>query len=139
MFATHYHELNQMADTFKRIKNYHVTVKEINNKVIFLRKLVQGGTEHSFGIHVARMAGMPNEVLQRATEILKELENSQHEELSKSLSANKSKKDSYQLSFITLDDPLLLQIKEEILNINIDTLTPVEALMKLHEIKKLLK
>ena len=139
LFATHYHELNQMADTFKRIKNYHVTVKEINNKVIFLRKLVQGGTEHSFGIHVARMAGMPNEVLQRATEILKELENSQHEELSKSLSANKSKKDSYQLSFITLDDPLLLQIKEEILNINIDTLTPVEALMKLHEIKKLLK
>ena len=104
-----------------------------------MRKLVQGGTEHSFGIHVARMAGMPNEVLQRATEILKELENSQHEELSKSLSANKSKKDSYQLSFITLDDPLLLQIKEEILNINIDTLTPVEALMKLHEIKKLLK
>ena len=139
LFATHYHELNQMAETFTRIKNFHVTVKEINNKVLFLRKLVQGGTEHSFGIHVARMAGMPQEVLQRADEILKKLEKSEHENLAKNLTASIAKDDNVQLSFINLDDPLLFQIKEDILNINIDNLTPVEALMKLHEIKKLLK
>lgn len=138
LFATHYHELNQMADLFVRIKNYHVTVKEINNKVLFLRKLVQGGTEHSFGIHVARMAGMPHEVLQKAEQILKNLESSHHEELSKGLKEAKYD-NAYQLSFIQLDDPLLLQIKEDILNTDIDTLTPVEALMKLNEIKKLLK
>ena len=139
LFATHYHELNQMADTFKRIKNFHVTVQEINGKVLFLRKLKQGGTEHSFGIHVAKMAGMPIEVVNRANEILKKLEESNHETLNKTLSAVSTKDQSYQLSFIQLDDPLLLQIKEDILNINIDTLTPVEALMKLNEIKKLLK
>lgn len=138
LFATHYHELNQMADTLKRIKNFHVTVKEINNKVIFLRKLAQGGTEHSFGIHVARMAGMPPEVLRRADEVLHKLETSEHEDLNKKLITNK-KDQSVQLSFITLDDPILIQIKEDILNINIDTLTPVEALLKLNEIKFLLK
>jgi DNA mismatch repair protein MutS len=138
LFATHYHELNQMADMFKRIRNFHVTVKEINNKVLFLRKLAQGGTEHSFGIHVARMAGMPPEVLKRANEILSKLESSEHEDLNRKLTHTK-KEISTQLSFITLDDPLLLQIKEDILNINIDTLTPVEALMKLNEIKSLLR
>ncbi|MCL2131983.1 MAG: DNA mismatch repair protein MutS, partial [Lentimicrobiaceae bacterium] len=139
LFATHYHELNQMADSFCRIKNFHVTVKEINNKVLFLRKLMQGGTEHSFGIHVARMAGMPQEVLKRADEILQKLEKSEHENLAKNLTASTVKETVAQLSFINLDDPLLYQIKEDILNINIDNLTPVEALMKLHEIKKLLK
>lgn len=137
LFATHYHELNQMADTFHRIRNFHVTVKEINNKVLFLRKLASGGTEHSFGIHVARMAGMPIEVLNRASEILKKLEGSQSKNINKSF-APPPKDNAYQLSFIHLDDPLLLQIKEDILNINIETLTPVEALMKLNEIKKLL-
>lgn len=139
LFATHYHELNQMASSFKRIKNFHVTVKEINNKVLFLRKLVQGGTEHSFGIHVARMAGMPQEVVKRADEILKKLEKSEHENLSKSLTSSVSKDTAVQLSFVTLDDPLLLQIKEDILNTDINTLTPVEALMKLNEIKSLIK
>jgi DNA mismatch repair protein MutS len=139
LFATHYHELNQMADTFQRIKNFHVTVKETNNKVLFLRKLIAGGTEHSFGIHVARMAGMPQEVLQRADEILKKLETSEHENLARNLTASTAKDPSVQMSFINMGDPLLLQIKEDILNINIDNLTPVEALMRLHEVKKLLK
>ena len=139
LFATHYHELNQMASSFKRIKNFHVTVKEINNKVLFLRKLVQGGTEHSFGIHVARMAGMPQEVIKRADEILQKLEKSEHENLSKGLTSSVSKDTAVQLSFVTLDDPLLLQIKEDILNTDINTLTPVEALMKLNEIKLLIK
>jgi DNA mismatch repair protein MutS len=140
LFATHYHELNQMADSFERIKNFHVTVKEINNKVLFLRKLVQGGTEHSFGIHVARMAGMPPEVVKRADEILSKLEKSEHENLSRNLTISTAKKENtMQLSFVTLDDPILLQIKEDILNIDINTLTPVEALMKLNEIKKLIK
>ena len=122
----------------ERIKNFLVTVKEIRNKVIFLRKLTHGGTEHSFGIHVARMAGMPSEVLKRANEILKKLETSEHEDLNKKLTKSK-KIDAMQLSFITLDDPLLMQIKDDILRINIDALTPVEALMKLNEIKSLLK
>jgi DNA mismatch repair protein MutS len=139
LFATHYHELNQMADSFKRIRNFHVTVKEINNKVLFLRKLVQGGTEHSFGIHVARMAGMPSEVIKRANDILNRLEKSEHENLTKNLNHSASKTDAVQLSFVTLDDPLLLQIKEDILNTDINTLTPVEALMKLNEIKSLIK
>ncbi len=139
LFATHYHELNQMADSFKRIKNFHVSVKEINNKVLFLRKLVQGGTEHSFGIHVARMAGMPPEVVKRANEILTKLEKSEHENLTKNLNTSVTKDNAVQLSFVTLDDPLLLQIKEDILNTDINTLTPVEALMKLNEIKSLIK
>ncbi|MBE0639119.1 MAG: DNA mismatch repair protein MutS [Bacteroidales bacterium] len=140
LFATHYHELNEMAASMKRIKNFHVSVKEMNNKVIFLRKLVPGGTEHSFGIHVAKMAGMPNEVIGLANEMLKLLEKSHsQDELNKKLKPASKTGDDYQLSFIQLDDPLLLQIKDEIININIDTLTPVEALMKLNQIKNMLK
>ncbi|MCD6113066.1 MAG: DNA mismatch repair protein MutS [Bacteroidales bacterium] len=138
LFATHYHELNGMAETMHRIKNYHISVKEINNKVIFLRKFTPGGTEHSFGIHVAKMAGMPQKILNRANQILVQLEKS-HD--SAELLKNNSKKnhlDNMQLSFIQLDDPLLEQIKQDILNTDINTLTPVEALMKLNEIKKLI-
>jgi DNA mismatch repair protein MutS len=139
LFATHYHELNEMASSFSRIKNFHVSIKEINNQVIFLRKLVKGGSEHSFGIHVARMAGMPQKVVERANELLKIFEKSHSsEELKKQAQKVTPASDSFQLSFIQLDDPLLLQIKETILNTDIDTLTPVEALMKLNELKKLL-
>lgn len=139
LFATHYHELNEMASSMKRIKNYHVSIKEISNKVIFLRKLVPGGTEHSFGIHVAKMAGMPSEVIERSKKLLSSLEKSHsHGELNKSLKAKGNQKDDFQLSFIQLDDPLLLQIKDDIVNTDINTLTPVEALMKLNQIKNLL-
>ena len=137
MFATHYHELNEMEDSFARIKNYHVTVKEVGNKVVFLRKLKRGGSNHSFGIHVAAMAGMPRKVVERAEKLLTLLEKSHTgDQVEK---AALKPEEPMQLSFIQLDDPLLLQIKEDILNTNIDTLTPVEALMKLNEIKKLLK
>ncbi|HET6243520.1 MAG: DNA mismatch repair protein MutS [Bacteroidetes bacterium] len=137
LFATHYHELNDMAEIFNRIKNFNVSIKEISNKIIFLRKLVEGGSEHSFGIHVARMAGMPKRVIQRATEILQKLE------VSHSSTGDKKEKkakvdDNFQLSFFQLDDPILTQIKDEIVNTDINTLTPVEALMKLNDIKKLL-
>lgn len=145
LFATHYHELNEMASSFHRIKNYNVSVKEIGNKVIFLRKLNPGGSEHSFGIHVARMAGMPSLVIERANQMLGSLEksHSSHELTGNTQTKhnnNKEKhiKDNYQLSFIQLDDPLLQQIKEDILHIDINTLTPVEALMKLNDIKRLL-
>ena len=139
MFATHYHELNEMEASFKRIKNYHVTVKEVGNKVVFLRKLKRGGSAHSFGIHVAAMAGMPRKVIDRADALLSMLEKSHsHDNLDEVVKESKQI-DNMQLSFIQLDDPLLLQIKDDILNINIDTLTPVEALMKLNEIKKMLK
>ena len=142
LFATHYHELNEMAASMPRIKNFHVSVKEINNKVIFLRKLVPGGTEHSFGIHVAKMAGMPSSVIDTANEILIQLEKSHSsEELTKKakeISKRNQQLRDFQLSFIQLNDPLLEQIKQDILNIDIDTLTPVEALMKLNEIKKIL-
>ena len=142
LFATHYHELNEMASSLKRIKNFHIMVKEINNKIIFMRKLVKGGAEHSFGIHVARMAGMPKSVLKKSEEMLKRLENSHsHNHLNdtvKKATEQKAIDDSYQLSFIQLDDPLLEQIKEDILNTDVNTLTPVEALMKLNEIKGLL-
>ena len=137
LFATHYHELNEMEASFPRIKNYHVTVKEVGNKVVFLRKLKKGGSAHSFGIHVAEMAGMPRKVVERATAMLSVLEKSHTGETVEKAAAKQD--DGMQLSFIQLDDPLLLQIKEDILNTNIDTLTPVEALMKLNEIKKLLK
>ncbi len=138
LFATHYHELNEMAAAFGRIKNYHISIKEVGNKVIFLRKLKKGGSEHSFGIHVAEMAGMPQKVLQRSKQMLKLLEKTHSsDELNKAVK-NSSKQDDFQLSFIQLDDPLLHQIKADILNTNIDTLTPVEALMKLNEIKKML-
>ncbi len=137
LFATHYHELNEMTETFERIKNYNVSVKELKDNVLFMRKLVEGGSEHSFGIHVAKMAGMPQQVIQRANKILKKLEKSHSsEELTEKV---KSLKDDMQLSFISLDDPLLEEIKEEILNIDIDVLTPVEALMKLNGIKRMLQ
>ncbi len=136
LFATHYHELNEMTETFRRIKNFNVSVKELKDNVLFLRKLVQGGSEHSFGIHVAKLAGMPQQVLHRANKILKKLEQSHSsEELTDKV---KSIKDEMQLSFFNLDDPLLVQIKKEILLTDIDTLTPVEALMKLNEIKRML-
>jgi DNA mismatch repair protein MutS len=136
LFATHYHELNEMAETFGRIKNFNVSVKELKDNVLFLRKLVEGGSAHSFGIHVAKMAGMPQQVLHRANQILKKLEKSHSsEELTDKV---KSLNDEMQLSFFNLDDPLLENIKEEILHIDIDTLTPVEALMKLNEIKRML-
>ena len=136
LFATHYHELNEMTETFNRIKNFNVSVKELKDNVLFLRKLVEGGSEHSFGIHVAKMAGMPQQVLHRANKILKKLEKSHSsEELTDKV---KSMQDEMQLSFFNLDDPLLENIKEEILETDIDTLTPVEALMKLNEIKRML-
>jgi len=138
LFATHYHELNEMMLTMKRIKNFHISVKEHGNKVIFLRKMKKGGSAHSFGIHVAEMAGMPKKVLARAKQMLVILEkNHSSEELNKAIKST-STDDNLQLSFIQLDDPLLHQIKNDILNIDIDTLTPVEALMKLNEIKKTL-
>jgi DNA mismatch repair protein MutS len=136
LFATHYHELNEMATTFERIKNYNVSVKELQHKVLFLRKLTPGGSAHSFGIHVAKMAGMPQQVLSRANKVLKKLEQSHSsEELTGKLQSVASE---MQLSFFHLDDPLLEEIKEEILTLDINTLTPVEALMKLNEIKRLL-
>ncbi|MCF6169889.1 MAG: DNA mismatch repair protein MutS [Bacteroidales bacterium] len=138
LFATHYHELNEMATSMPRIKNYHISIREIGNKVVFLRKLKKGGSEHSFGIHVAEMAGMPAPILERAKQMLNILEQSHSgNELTKAVK-EKSKSDDFQLSFIQLDDPLLHQIKNDILSTNIDTLTPVEALMKLNEIKKML-
>jgi len=139
LFATHYHELNEMAATMKRIQNWHIAIKEAGNKIIFLRKLKKGGSEHSFGIHVAEMAGMPEKVLRRAKELLTKLEQTHsHGQLNKAVEKSTPSDAGYQLSFIQLDDPLLLQIKEDILNTNIDTLTPVEALMKLNEIQKLI-
>ena len=137
LFATHYHELNDMAAQFKRIKNYHVSVKEVNNKILFLRKLKEGGSEHSFGIHVARMAGMPQQVLNRANEVLKQLEESHGSKEERSIKKNPANT-GYQLSFINLDDPLLLDIKDIIIDLDINSLTPVEALMKLNEIKTML-
>ena len=143
LFATHYHELNDMAASMPRIKNFNVSIKEVGNKVLFLRKLVPGGSEHSFGIHVARMAGMPNDVVKRAEEILVQLEksheNSSLQEKTKEISVKSGKESNMQLSFIQLDDPLLEQIKQDLLKIDINTLTPIEALMKLNEIKQILK
>jgi len=136
LFATHYHELNEMSETFERIKNFNVSVKELKDNVLFLRKLTAGGSEHSFGIHVAKMAGMPQQVIHKANKILKKLEKSHsNEELTDTL---QSAQNEMQLSFFNLDDPLLEQIKEEITHLDINTLTPVEALMKLNEIKRLL-
>lgn len=138
LFATHYHELNEMENAYKKIKNYNVSVKEINNKVIFLRKLVKGGSEHSFGIHVAQMAGMPKSVIYRANEILKQLEKShQRSELVKPVSGIAHHREGYQTSIFQLEDPVLKQIRDEIASLSIDNLTPIEALNKLHEIKRL--
>ncbi|TVZ52961.1 DNA mismatch repair protein MutS [Dokdonia sp. Hel_I_53] len=137
LFATHYHELNEMSDSFQRVRNYNVSVKELKNNVLFLRKLVPGGSAHSFGIHVAKMAGMPQQVLRRATKMMEKLEKSHgSEKLTETL--KKTAEEEMQLSFFNLDDPLLEQVKEEILHTDIDTLTPVEALMKLNEIKRML-
>jgi DNA mismatch repair protein MutS len=140
LFATHYHELNEMEGSFSRVRNFNVSIKELNNKVIFLRKLKRGGSEHSFGIHVARMAGMPKSVVSRADEILKELEQSHdRKELAKPIAGLAEHREGMQLSFFQLDDPVLKQIRDEILGIDIDNLTPVEALNKLYNIKKHLK
>jgi DNA mismatch repair protein MutS len=140
LFATHYHELNEMESSFSRVKNYNVSIKELNNKVIFLRKLKRGGSEHSFGIHVARMAGMPRSVVTRADEILKDLEQSHDKkELKKPIAEIAGHREGMQLSIFQLDDPVLKQIRDEILEIDIDNLTPVEALNKLYSIKKFLK
>jgi len=134
LFATHYHELNQMTDSYTRVKNYHVAVKESKDNVLFLRKLLPGGSEHSFGIHVAKMAGMPAILLQQAQKVLRNLEKSgDRQEKQSSLSTNS---EEMQLSFIQLDDPVLLEIKEDLMDIDVNSLTPVEALVKLESIKK---
>ena len=135
LFATHYHELNEMEAIFSRVQNFNVSVKELKDTVLFIRKLVKGGSEHSFGIHVAKMAGMPQLVIQKAEKILKKLEKDHSGE---ALNGIKAEKDEMQLSFFNLDDPLLEDIKQEIMNIDINTLTPVEALMKLNEIKRMI-
>jgi len=136
LFATHYHELNEMQDIFDRIQNFNVSVKELKDTVLFIRKLVKGGSAHSFGIHVAKMAGMPQTVIQKAQKLLKKLEKDHSgEALGNGKAASK---DELQLSFFNLDDPLLEDIKQEIMNLDINTLTPVEALMKLNEIKRML-
>ena len=138
LFATHYHELNEMEVSFPRVKNYNVSIKEVGNKVIFLRKLVKGGSNHSFGIHVASMAGMPKSVTARAGQILKKLEaKKDKDDLSKPLEEIGAKREGLQLSFFQLDDPVLKQIRDEIANLDINNLTPIEALNKLNEIKKL--
>ena len=141
LFATHYHELNEMEKSFKRIKNYNVSVKEIDNKVIFLRKLERGGSEHSFGIHVAKMAGMPKSIVKRAADILKQLEtdNRQQGVSSKPMAEVGEMRGGMQLSFFQLDDPILCQIRDEILNLDVNNLTPLEALNKLNDIKRIVK
>ena len=141
LFATHYHELNEMEKSFKRIKNYNVSVKEIDNKVIFLRKLERGGSEHSFGIHVAKMAGMPKSIVKRANDILKQLEtdNRQQGSSSKPMVEVGETRGGMQLSFFQLDDPVLCQIRDEILNLDVNNLTPLEALNKLNDIKRIVK
>lgn len=141
LFATHYHELNEMEKTFKRIKNYNVSVKEVENKVIFLRKLERGGSEHSFGIHVAKMAGMPKSIVKRANDILKQLEtdNRQQGISGKPMAEVGETRGGMQLSFFQLDDPILCQIRDEILNLDVNNLTPLEALNKLSDIKRIVK
>ena len=136
LFATHYHELNEMTELLPRIKNYNVSVKELKDTVLFIRKLVSGGSAHSFGIHVAKMAGMPQTVIQKAQKLLKKLEKNHSSE---SLSGIKSVKDEMQLNIFNLDDPLLEEIREDIMNLDINTLTPIEALMKLNELKRMLQ
>ena len=141
LFATHYHELNEMEKSFKRIKNYNVSVKEVDNKVIFLRKLERGGSEHSFGIHVAKMAGMPKSIVKRADDILKQLEtdNRQQGISGKPMAEVGETRCGMQLSFFQLDDPILCQIRDEILNLDVNNLTPLEALNKLNDIKRIVK
>ena len=142
LFATHYHELNEMEKMLPRVKNFNVSVKEVNGRVIFMRKLVPGGSEHSFGIHVAKIAGMAPNVVKRAEQVLKELEaNNSGDGISrpKTESIQTVSKSGMQLSFFQLDDPVLCQIRDEILNLDINSLTPLEALNKLNEIKKIVK
>ena len=145
LFATHYHELNEMADSFPRIHNFNVSVREVGDQVIFTRKLQPGGSNHSFGIHVAQMAGMPAPVIERATQILQQMERSQLGSVAGGAAAKKARKmpvpaepssDNIQLSIFQLDDPTLVNIKEQLKGIDINSLTPVEALVKLSEIKK---
>lgn len=140
LFATHYHELNEMEKSFPRVKNYNISIKELNDKIIFLRKLVRGGSEHSFGIHVAKIAGMPKSVVNRANEILSQLENSNgnNKALTKPVKKLASSREGYQLSIFQLDDPVLKQIRDEIVKCDINNLTPVEALNKLNDIKRLI-
>jgi DNA mismatch repair protein MutS len=140
LFATHYHELNEMERSFKRIKNYNVSVQEVGNKVVFLRKLVPGGSEHSFGIHVAKMAGMSKSIVKRANEILKQLESDNRQDgiASKPVKGIAAGGEGFQLSFFQLDDPVLEQIRDEIKNTDVNNLTPVEALNKLNEIRKII-
>jgi DNA mismatch repair protein MutS len=138
LFATHYHELNEMENSFKRIKNYNVSVKEVDNKIIFLRKLVKGGSAHSFGIHVAKLAGLPQSVVKRSNEILKQLETDNRKSgISKPVKDIAEHREGYQLSFFQLDDPVLSQIRDEIKNMDVNNLTPIEALNKLSEIKRI--
>ena len=140
LFATHYHELNEMEKSFRRIKNYNVSVKEMDGKVIFLRKLEKGGSEHSFGIHVAKLAGMPKSIVKRANIILNQLETDNRQQgIAKPTAEIASNREGFQLSFFQLDDPVLSQIRDEILHIDVDNLTPLEALNKLNEIKKIVK
>lgn len=140
LFATHYHELNEMEKFFKRIKNYNVSVKEVNNKVVFLRKLEKGGSEHSFGIHVAKMAGMPQSIVKRANEILHQLESDNRKTgIARPMKKISSEREGFQLSFFQLDDPVLSQIRDEINNLDVNNLTPIEALNKLNDIKRIVK
>jgi DNA mismatch repair protein MutS len=140
IFATHYHELNEMENSFKRVRNYNISIMESNNKIVFLRKLKRGGSEHSFGIHVARMAGMPKSVVARADEILKKMEEGRDKgELAKPVAEIAGEREGLQLSIFQLDDPVLMQIRDEIMDLDIDNLTPMEALNKLYSIRKFLK
>ena len=139
LFATHYHELNEMKNSFSRIKNFNVSVQEVNGKVIFLRKLTPGGSEHSFGIHVAKLAGMPKSVVERANKVLQDLEGeNSHKTISKKLDTIAETRSGYQLSLFQLDDPVLSQVRDEILKVDINSLTPIDALNKLNEIKKII-
>ena len=139
LFATHYHELNEMEKSFHRIKNYNVSVKEIDKKVIFLRKLVLGGSEHSFGIHVAKMAGMPQSIVKRAEKILQQLETDNRQSgIAKPVGEIAQNREGYQLSFFKLDDPILEQIRDEIKNLDVNNLTPIAALNKLNEVKRII-
>jgi DNA mismatch repair protein MutS len=140
LFATHYHELNEMAGTFERVKNFSVSIKELEDKVIFLRTLKEGGSEHSFGIHVARMAGMPKSVIKRANEVLLELEGEKGDgNLARPVNELTTSREGMQLSIFQLDDPVLKQVRDEIMDLDINNLTPVEALNKLYNIQKVIR
>ena len=141
LFATHYHELNEMESRFPRVKNWNVSVREVNGKVVFLRKLQPGGSEHSFGIHVARLAGMPGSIVRRAEQILKDLEQAGEQTGvgAPRAESNTRQEEGTQMSFFQLDDPVLCQIRDELLNIDVNNLTPLEALNKLNDIKRILK